>query len=66
MSKQKVTLILDIDWDLLREQKAAILKATSIGGLPQEPAEGLLNFIDAIQDQAVDTEQVSEEIVFQE
>ena len=36
------------DWDLLRQQKAALV----ICDMPEELKDGLLSFIDAIQDDA--------------
>lgn len=47
-----------IDWELLRKQKQWLIAQSS------EEAEGLLNFVDSIQDYAVDNWIVEEKTVF--
>lgn len=47
-----------IDWELLRNQKQWLIAQSS------EEAEGLLNFVDSIQDYAVDNWIVEEKTVF--
>lgn len=47
----------DIDWDLLRKQKKALLNAV-------EAIEGVINLIDSIQDHAVDVLGVPAQNVF--
>ena len=47
-----------IDWDMLREQKSWLLNQYN------ENAEGLVNLIDRIQDQAVDNSYASKIEVF--
>lgn len=50
--------LLTIDWELLREQKQWLMSQDN------DHAEGLLAFIDSIQDYAVDNYLVQEETVF--
>ena len=58
--------IRNMDWKLLRKQKRSLVDVTSNGSSmtskQKELLEGLINLIDAIQDEA--TEYLSEEIVF--
>jgi hypothetical protein len=55
-----------IDWDLLRQQKASLLKVIAdCDNVPVlEHLEGILNLIDAMQDYACDTLGLGETIVF--
>ena len=56
-----------MDWTLLRSQKRALvdLRAGSVVTPEQEESlEGILNLIDCIQDQVVDTNQDTEVAVF--
>lgn len=48
----------NIDWELLREQKQWLINQSS------EEAQGLLHFIDHIQDYAVDNWIIEEKTVF--
>lgn len=53
------TFILNIDWALLRSQKAYLLN------LPEcDELNGIISLIDAIQDEAVDSGEFSEQEVF--
>jgi hypothetical protein len=54
---------LRMDWELLRQQKEWLMRRENDDSIE---ADGLLALIDAIQDQAVATEQASEEEVFAE
>jgi len=58
--------LIDVDWALLREQKEWLLdEATEVIGHAANPlAQGLLNFLDFIQDQAADA--LGDQIVFGE
>jgi hypothetical protein len=52
-------ILSQMNWDLLREQKAWLLRQQ-----PCAEVDGIVNLIDAIQDLAVSTEQASEVTVF--
>jgi len=56
----------DVDWKLLREQKKSLLKVLdNIDDVPVlEHLEGIVVFIDAIQDSAVDDYGLEEHLVF--
>ena len=58
----------DVDWKLLREQKKSLLKVLEdIDNVPVlEHLEGIVVFIDAIQDSAVDEYGLDETLVFGE
>ena len=53
-----------MDWDMLRKQKAEILKAIDDGWL-SDNANGIVYLIDQIQDYAVDSLGYAHDIVFQ-
>jgi microcompartment protein CcmK/EutM len=56
-----------MDWELLRKQKLVLveLRTGSVVTAEQEESlEGILNLIDFIQDQVVDSGQESEAVVF--
>ena len=52
----------DTNWKLLRRQKALLYGPHYAHGIKQELADGLLSFIDHIQDSAA--EQIGEKAVF--
>jgi len=62
----------DIDWALLRQQKAHLLEVIALGGqrykmVTEEQAEsltGILHLIDDIQDEAVDVNNITNSEVF--
>ena len=54
-----------IDWELLRNQKADLVESMMSNETPSEATmTGLVNLIDNIQDEAVDSGVMSEEAVF--
>jgi hypothetical protein len=62
-----IVVNLEIDWELLRRQKRAVVElrtGTVVGAEQEDAAEGLLNLLDSIQDQAADSGEVTEEEVF--
>lgn len=46
------TLLMSIDWELLRKQKAALMSTIFTGTSYEDELQGLVHLIDAIQDQA--------------
>lgn len=67
MQKTTANVTLNIDWEALREQKTVLLAQIEVlnhRGLSHQSDHltGILNLIDAIQDQAA--EQIGEEAVF--
>lgn len=56
-------LLSSTNWSLLQRQKLALLASLKDNG-DSELLEGLINFLDAIQDWAVDTYGLPEEVVF--
>ena len=65
--KRKLVLSKAPDWKLLFQQKKVLLYIASWGGLSQEQVDaldGIINFIDSIQDSAVDENGFTEEEVF--
>lgn len=64
MSVDIIGVIGQTDWALLREQKAQLVDGPVGSPDYEEAVAGLLNWIDAIQDAAVDSGMVSEEEVF--
>lgn len=66
-NKGSIVTMGKMDWELLRAQKRALveLRAGSVVTLEQEQGlEGILNLIDFIQDQVVDSGQEPENVVF--
>jgi hypothetical protein len=60
-----IVVKLDIDWASLREQKAELIKyAWKDAADSNKLLEGIISIIDAIQDQAVDENGLSEMLVF--
>lgn len=57
---------LDLNFELLREQKLAILKILWKEENSESPLWGLVHLIDDIQDQAVENNGIAEELVFGE
>ena len=55
---------LSIDFDLLREQKHELIKKACASGSTNELLDGIISIIDAIQDQAVENNGLSEVEVF--
>ena len=59
-------VISHVDWKLLREQKRCLVDVVNdraiVTATQKEMLEGLINLLDAIQDEA--TEELSEETVF--
>lgn len=62
MATNRVTVTLDIDFGLLKDQKSFLLDLL-IRTRKYDQLEGILNIIDEIQDQAVENG-VEEEVVF--
>jgi len=63
MTRFKGIVEIDVDLDLLQNQKQALLEAYDPGDKRDELLEGLLYFLDHIQDQVADQLQ-DEEAVF--
>ena len=62
-----IVVNLEIDWELLRRQKRAVVglrTGTVVSAEQEDAAEGLLNLLDNIQDQAADSGEVTDEEVF--
>ena len=57
---------LDIDWASLREQKAELIKYAWKDADSNKLLEGIISIIDAIQDQAVEENGLTEMLVFGE
>ena len=60
VDKPYLEFIKNIDWNLLREQKAYLINT----GIETEPMDGIIHLIDALQDYSVDTMGLSEKEVF--
>jgi len=58
----KVSIELNVDWDMLSNQKRALIEAINNSGT--DALEGILNLIDDIQDQAAS--QLGNDVVFKE
>lgn len=63
MSSDNIVVTLDMDWELLREQKEVLIHL-DLGKNKNKLIEGIISVIDAIQDQAVDENAVPEKVVF--
>jgi hypothetical protein len=63
---EPIVVKLDIDWASLREQKAELIKYAWKDTDSNKLLEGIISIIDAIQDQAVDENGLSEMLVFGE
>ena len=64
-----IVVNLEIDWELLRRQKRAVVglrTGTVVSAEQEDAAEGLLNLLDKIQDQAADSGEVTDEEAFGE
>jgi len=59
---KKVNIELNVDWDMLSNQKRALIEAINNSGT--DALEGILNLIDDIQDQAAS--QLGNDVVFKE
>jgi hypothetical protein len=56
-----------VDWDMLREQKDRLTSLRGTGALEQadnDALDGIIHFIDDIQDQVVDSGQLASRKVF--
>jgi len=56
-----------IDWPLLQQQKQLLVElraGQTVTAEQEESIEGILNLLDSIQDQAVDSGDVPEAVVF--
>ena len=63
MTTNRVVVTLDIDFELLKDQKSFLLDLL-IRSRKYDQLEGFLSIIDEIQDQAVESNGVKEEVVF--
>jgi hypothetical protein len=62
----KITVGLDIDFELLRQQKQELINVTFKEDSLNAIVEGMLSIIDAIQDSAVDENGLDAKVVFGE
>jgi hypothetical protein len=62
--EEKIVVTLDIDWDLLREQRNLLISMPKRGKLEDKLVDGILSVIRTIQEQAVEENGVPEEVVF--
>jgi hypothetical protein len=62
----KITVDMDIDFELLRQQKQELIDATYTNEGLNKMLEGVLNILDAIQDSAVDENGIDAKLVFGE
>jgi hypothetical protein len=56
-----------VDWDMLREQKDRLTSLRRTGAIEQadnDALDGIIHFIDDIQDQVVDSGQLASRMVF--
>lgn len=60
---EKIVVTLDIDWDLLREQRNLLISMPK-SGKQHKLVDGILSVIRTIQEQAVEENGVPEEVVF--
>ena len=60
-----MNITVEVDLDLLKEQKKALLEVMNYVDSLSDELNGLLNLIDAIQDYAVDTLGVEESLVYE-
>ena len=56
---------MNINWALLREQKAALVRM-AMTGQDNQALDGIINLLDTLQDEAVSSGLADEEIVFGE
>ncbi len=61
---EKIVVTLDIDWDLLREQRNLLISMPKSGKVEHKLVDGILSVIRTIQEQAVEENGVPEEVVF--
>ena len=64
MSEEKIVVTLDIDWDLLREQRNLLIAMPKGSRREDKLVDGILSVIRTIQEQAVEENGVPEEVVF--
>jgi hypothetical protein len=62
----KITVDLDMDFELLRQQKQELINVTYKNDGLNTMLEGILSIIDAIQDSAVDNNGIDAKLVFGE
>jgi hypothetical protein len=62
--EEKIVVTLDIDWDLLREQRNLLIAMPKRSKLEDKLVDGILSVIRTIQEQAVEENGVPEEVVF--
>ena len=62
--EEKIVVTLDIDWDLLREQRNLLISMSKNSKLEHKLVDGILSVIRTIQEQAVEENGVPEEVVF--
>ena len=61
---EKIVVTLDIDWDLLREQRNLLISMPKRSKMEDKLVDGILSVIRTIQEQAVEENGVPEEVVF--
>lgn len=70
MAENRFIATIDVDFARLREQKSTLLrlannpKGHNLSDQEVNHLDGLLNFLDALQDQAVDSNGIDEKLVF--